>query len=196
MSNQTRPYTTEYHRINANVFKSLLTMPVGNYSLNSEHLSNDHCKFELSENKTGDRVIVFNIDNKPHRIKLSVDNRSASTKLYLCCPYCKTNKESLYAIKTAYACRECIGLHYPSQSERPKDRLLRSIRRKRQSLWGNRENVCNMSYHFDKPKHMKREAFNVKRYEIINLEQAYLGFVSIQLERLQKMVGFSNIDYT
>ena len=191
MSNQTRPYTTEYHRINANVFKSLLTMPVGNYSLNSEHLSNDHCKFELSENKTGDRVIVFNIDNKPHRIKLSVDNRSASTKLYLCCPYCKTNKESLYAIKTAYACRTCIGLHYASQSERPKDRLLRSIRSKRKSLWGNRENVCNMSYHFDKPKHMKRETYYAKQHKIIRLEEAYLGAVMEQIERLRKTAGLN-----
>jgi hypothetical protein len=36
---------------------------------------------------------------------------------------------------------------------------------------------------------MKRKAFYAKQMEIINLEQAYLGFVSIQLERLQRMVG-------
>jgi len=191
MSNQTRPYTTEYQRINARLFKSLLTKPVGSYSFSGDHLSDDHKKLELTENKNGDRVVIFTIDNKPHRIKLSVDNRSASTKLYLCCPYCRTNRESLYAIKTAYACRGCIGLHYASQSERPKDRLLRSIRNKRQSLWGNRENINNLCFTFDKPKHMKREVFNIKRYEIINLEQAYLGFVSLQIEKIQRAVGIA-----
>ena len=189
MRTQTRPYTTEYHRINAKWFKPLLGLPLGTYTLNNENLSIEHRKLELTENKNGDRVIVFTIQNKPHRIKLSIDNRSVSTKLYLCCSYCRTNRESLYAIKTAYACRSCIGLHYASQSERPKDRLLRSIRNKRQSLWGNRENINNLCFTFDRPKHMKREVFNIKRYEIINLEQAYLGFVSLQLERLQRMVG-------
>jgi hypothetical protein len=64
MRNQTRSYSTEYHRINANVFKSVLTMAVGNYSLNAEHLSNDHNTFELSENENGERVIIFTIDNQ------------------------------------------------------------------------------------------------------------------------------------
>lgn len=191
MTTQTRPYTTEYHRINAKWFKPLLDLPLGTYTLNNENLSIEHRKLELTENKSGDRSILFTIQNKPHRIKLSIDNRSVSTKLYLCCPYCRTNRESLYAIKTAYACRSCTGLHYASQSERPKDRLLRSIRNKRQSLWGNRENINNLCFTFDRPKHMKREVFNIKRYEIINLEQAYLGFVSLQLERLQRVVGIA-----
>ncbi len=191
MRTQTRPYTNEYHRINANVFKSLLTMPSGNYSLNAEHLSNDHCKFELKENENGDRSIIFTIHNKPHTVNLRIDNRSVSTKLYLSCPYCQNQRQSLYAIKTAYACRSCIGLHYASQSERPKDRLLRSIRNKRRSLWGNRENINNLCFTFDRPKYMKRQAFYAKQMEIINLEQAYLGFVSLQLERLQRMVGIA-----
>jgi hypothetical protein len=189
MTTQTRLYTNEYHRINAFVFKSLLTMPSGNYSLNAEHLSNDHCKFELKENESGERVIIFNIDNKPHKIKLSVDNQSVSTKLYLNCPYCKNNRESLYAIKTAYACRKCIGLHYQSQSERPKDRLLRSIRSKRKSLWGSRPNINNLCFTFDRPKHMKRQVFYAKQMEIIKIEKLYLGFVSLQVERLSRMIS-------
>lgn len=189
MRTQTRPYTTEYHRINAKWFKLLLKKTVGSYTLNNENLSIDHRKLELSESENGDRSILFTIQGKPHRIKLTVDTRSASTKLYLKCPYCKSNRESLYAIKTAYACRKCIGLYYQSQSERPKDRLLRSIRKKRQSLWGNRENIYNLCFTFDRPKSMKCETFYAKQKEIIKLEQSYLGFVSIQLERLQKMVG-------
>ncbi len=188
MRTQKRPYTNEYHRINAYVFKSLLTMPSGNYSLNAKDLSNDHCKFELKDDESGERVIIFNIDNKPHKIKLSVDNRSVSTKLYLRCPYCKSNRESLYAIKTAYACRQCIGLHYQSQSERPKDRLLRSIRKKRKNLWGNCPNINNLCFTFDKPKHMKRQVFFAKQNEILKLEQSYIGLVTIELEKLQKAI--------
>jgi hypothetical protein len=190
MRTQTRSYTNEYQRINANVFKSLLTMTSGMYSLNAEHLSNEHCKFKLSENKSGERVIIFKINNKPHKIKLSVDNRSASTKLYLNCPYCKKNRESLYAIKAAYACRKCISLHYQSQSERPKDRLLRSIRKNRINLWGNRPNINNLCYHFDKEPYKKRMVYYSKLNKLINLEQAYLGLVSLQIERMRKMAGY------
>lgn len=188
MRTQTRPYTSEYHRINAKVFRSLLTKPTGSYSLNAEHLGNNHNEFELKENENGERVIIFTIDKKPHRIKLSVDNRSASTKLYLNCPYCRTNKESLYATKTAYACRSCIGLHYQSQSERPKDRLLRSIRNKRQRLWGNRPNINNLSLTFDRPKYMKWQAFHAKHVEIIKLEQSYFALVMLQIEKFNRMI--------
>jgi hypothetical protein len=186
---QSRPYTNEYHRINAKAFKQLLTKPTGSYSLNAEHLSNDHSKFELKEDENGDRAVIFTIDNKPHSINLSIDNSSASTKLYLNCPYCKNNRESLYAIKTAYACRSCIGLHYQSQSERPKDRLLRSIRNKRQRLWGNRPNINNLCFTFDKPKCMKWQVFHTKLQDIIKLEQSYLGFVSLEVERLTRLIG-------
>ena len=44
---QTRAYTGEYHRIHANVFKSLLTKPLGNYSINANDLSSDHQKLIL-----------------------------------------------------------------------------------------------------------------------------------------------------
>jgi hypothetical protein len=164
-------------------------MTSGNYSLNAEHLSNDHCKFELKEIESGERVMIFNIDNKPHKIKLTVDTRSASTKLYLKCPYCKSNRESLYAIKTAYACRACIGLHYQSQSERPKIRLLRSIRKNRINLWGNRPNINNLCFHFDREPYKKRMVYYSKLNKLISLEQAYLGAVSLKIERMRKMAG-------
>ena len=48
-----------------------------------------------------------------------------------------------------------------------------------------------MSYHFDKPKHMKRETYYAKQHEIIRLEEAYLGAVMVQIERLRKTVGIT-----
>jgi hypothetical protein len=79
---KTRAYTGEYLCINANVFKSLLTTPLGSYSINAEHLSNDHKKLVLKENNNGVRYITFTINDKLHKIALKLDNSSASNKLY------------------------------------------------------------------------------------------------------------------
>jgi len=134
---QSRTYTGEYHRINASVFKSLLTKPLGSYSINAEHLSHDHKKLTLKENKNAVRYVSFIINDKPHLIALKLDNRSISNKLYITCPYCQKQRQSLYAIKYAYACRQCIGLHYATQSERPQERLMRRIRKLRKTILAN-----------------------------------------------------------
>ena len=96
---QIRAYTGEYHRIHANVFKSLLITPLGSYSINSEYLSDDHQKQILKENKSGVRYVTFTINDKPHHIALKLDNSSASNKLYITCPYCQKQRQSLYADK-------------------------------------------------------------------------------------------------
>jgi hypothetical protein len=190
MSNQTRPYTTEYPRINAIIFKQLLDKPLGSYSLSNGSLGDEHRKFELKENEKGDRSVTFIINSKSHKIDLRMDNRSVSHKLYLCCSYCHKQRQSLYAIKTAYACRECIGLHYPCQSERPKDRLMRRIRKKRQSLWGSDypdiNNMFKNANDFFKPKFMKWEKFVEKRSAIFSLERQYW---KVQAESMRKTYG-------
>jgi hypothetical protein len=187
MRNQTRPYTTEYPRIYAIIFKQLLDKPVGNYSLSKGSLDDAHRKFELKENDNGDRSVTFTINEKPHNIDLRLDNRSVSNKLYLCCPYCHKQRQSLYAIITAYACRECIGLHYPSQSERPKDRLMRRIRKKRQCLWGSDypdiNNMFKNAHYFYKPKYMKWESFAEKRSAIFYLERKYWKVQAASMEK-------------
>ena len=153
---QTRAYTSEYHRIHANIFKPLLNLPLGNYVLNSEYLSSEHSKVKLSENNNGVRYVTFTINDKPHHIALMLDNRSASNKLYIACPYCQKQRQSLYAIKCAYGCRQCIGLHYASQSERPQDRLMRRIRKLRKQLWGNEwclnDDMFEQVVYWPKPK--------------------------------------------
>ena len=168
----------------------LLDKPVGRYSLESDYLGDEHREFELSENKNGDRSVIFTIQDKPHTVNLRINNRSVSTKLYLCCPYCHKQRQSLYAIKTAYACRECIGLHYASQSERPQDRLIRRIRKQRQSLWGSGHhdinNVLKNAHHFEKPKYMKQETFDKKRMNIANLENKYWR---VEVVNMEKMYG-------
>ena len=149
MTTQTRPYTTEYSRINA--------------------------------------IIIFTIHNKPHTVNLRLDNRSASNKVYLSCPYCHSQRQSLYAIKTAYACRECIGLHYPCQSERPKDRLMRRIRKFRKELWGydwpEVNNMFSHIHYWPKPKYMKWASFDKKRNAITHLESQYWKIQAASMEK-------------
>jgi hypothetical protein len=185
---QTRTYTGEYHRIHANVFKPLLTTALGSYSINSEHLSDDHQKLTLKENKNGVRYVTFTINDKPHEIALKLDARSVSKKLYITCPYCQKQRQSLYAIKSAYGCRQCIGLHYASQSERPQERLMRRIRKLRKELWGydwpEVNNMFENIHYWPKPKWMRWKTFEQKRDKITELEKKYWPFVDSQIEKL------------
>jgi hypothetical protein len=185
---QTRAYTSEYHRIHANVFKALLTKPLGNYSLSSDHLSDEHTKIKLAENINGIRYVTFTINEKPHHIALKLDNSSASNKLYITCPYCQKQRQSLYAIKYAYGCRQCIGLQYSCQSERPIERLMRRIRKLKMALWGyDWPDVNNMFEHvvdWPKPKWMRWKTFEQKRNKIIDLEKKYWLMAAAQLDNL------------
>jgi len=183
---QTRAYTSEYHRINANVFKPLLTMPAGSYSINAEQLNNDHQKFTLKVNKYSVRYITFTINDKPHEIALKCDNRSASNKLYITCPYCQKQRQHLYAIKYAYGCRQCIGLCYASQSERPQERLMRRIRKLRKELWGydwpDVNNMFQQAASWPKPRWMRWKTFEQKRNKITELEKQYWPMATAQMK--------------
>ena len=182
---QTRAYTSEYHRIHANVFKSLLTKQLGSYSLNAAGLGSDHKKLTLEENENGVRYVTFTINDKPHHIALKLDNSSVSNKLYITCPYCQKQRQSLYAIKYAYGCRECIGLHYASQSERPQERLMRRIRKLRKELWGydwpEINNMFQQVAYWPKPKFMRWKTFEQKRNKITELEKQYWPMVDVQM---------------
>jgi hypothetical protein len=185
---QTRAYTGEYHRISAKTFKNLLTVPFGSYSLNADFLSSDHQEFKLTALECGVRLMTFTINDKPHKIALKRDNRSASNKLYITCPYCQKQRQSLYAIKYAYACRQCIGLHYASQSERPQERLMRRIRKLRKELWGydwpDVNNMFENIYYWPKPKWMRWKTFEQKRNNITELENRYWPMADIQMKTM------------
>ncbi len=174
---KTRAYTAGYHRIYAKIFKNLVTASLGNYMLDSDYLSSEHKNLTLSEQTDGSRYLTFTINAKPHLVALKFDNSSASNKLYITCPYCQKQRQSLYAIKYAYACRQCIGLHYASQSERPQDRLMRRIRKLRKELWGcdwpDVNNMFENIYYWSKPKWMRWKIFEQKRNKITELEKKY-----------------------
>lgn len=185
---QTRPYTSEYQRIPAKLFCNLLDAPVGNYSINSDQLSDEHKAFKLIETERWSRIAVFTIKGKEHPIPLQLDNRSASNKLYLVCPYCRHQRQHLYAVKNAYSCRKCLGLHYASQSERPMERLARRIRKQRATLWGydwpDRYNLLESCEWWPKPKWMRYDKFSVKRMAIIKLERKYWVLAAAQIDSM------------
>ena len=189
---QIRAYTSEYYRVSAKVFKNLLTATLGKYTLDGGNLSNEHKKLKLIELENGIRLMVFTINEKPHQIALKLDNRSASNKLYITCPYCQKQRQSLYAIKYAYGCRQCIGLHYASQSERPQERLMRRIRKLRKELWGydwpDVNNMFEQVIYWPKPKWMRWKTFEQRRNKIIELEKRYWPFVDSQIEKLSYLL--------
>ena len=174
---KTRSYITQYHRISAITFKPLIKAPLGEYVINGEHLSKDHQKLVLTENSDHVRVATFDIQGHSHQIALILDNRSASNKLYISCPYCQKAKQHLYVVANAFACRSCLRLHYPSQSERPQDRLMRRIRKLRKELWGSDwpevNNMFNHVHNWPKPKYMRWETFEKKRNKIVQLENQF-----------------------
>lgn len=185
---QIRSYTSEYHRIFAKSFKNLVSVPLGNYSINADFLSVEHQKFKLTALECGVRLMTFTINDKVHKIALTPDKRSVSTKLYITCPYCQKPRQSLYVIKYAYVCRQCIGLEYASQSERPKERLIRRIRKLRKDLWGydwpEVNNMFEQVEYWPKPKWMRWPTFEKKRNKIIELEKQYWPMGVEYMEKL------------
>jgi hypothetical protein len=183
---QLRSYTTDYHRISAKVFKSLLTADIGNYCVNVDFLSREHQELKLTELENGVRLMTFNINKQSHKIVLKLDNRSASNKLYITCPYCQKKRQHLYAIKTAYVCRECVCLNYTSQSERTNERLIRRIRKLRIQLWGydwpDVDNMFNNIRYWSKPRWMRWGTFEQKRNKIIELENIYWPMAVVKIK--------------
>ncbi|NQZ09425.1 MAG: hypothetical protein HRT35_19915 [Algicola sp.] len=178
---QTRHYTLEYLRIPAKSFKGLIDSPPGTYSINSKQLSekfnSDHCKFELIAPKEYPRAILFTIHGKEIPVPLSTDNRSASNKVYLVCPYCMHQRQHLYAVKYDYACKKCLGLEYRSQSEAQSCRLRRRIIKERLALWGaDHPDVYSLFEHscyWPKPKWIRYSTFTRKQNALRELERRY-----------------------
>ncbi len=174
---ETRLYTTERYRINAQSFKVLLAGRLGKYTITQDYLTDEHRQFELFDTAEWGRLMLFKISGKQCPVPLSLDNRSASNKLYLICPYCTHQRQHLYAMRYGYACRTCGQLHYPSQSEREEARLMRKIRKLRIQVWGHNwpevHNLIDNSDWWPKPKGMRWATFEKHRKGLKSLENSH-----------------------
>lgn len=188
---KTRKYTSDHHHIDACVFKPLLYQPVGFYTLNAVHLSENHKKLELIEYNADKRSIIFIINNIEQKIDLKMDSSSVSRKLYLSCPHCKSNRQSLYASYNAYACRQCLKLSYESQSKSPETRLLSRIKSLRKKLWGDSwvdvDNIFVSCEKWSKPKHIRWDTFKQKRKYILKLEEKYWPILTHKLNLINEV---------
>ena len=159
---------------------------LGQYTINSDNLSEQHKQFELIELANNIKVAQFIINKRKLQIALVQDDSSASNKLYITCPCCQTKRQHLYTVKNAYACRECLGLHYATQAERPRDRLMRKIRKKRKSIWGaDWPEVNNMfahPQHWPKPKGLHWKTFFKAKDELYQLESKYWPMVELHFQ--------------
>lgn len=181
---QTRHYTTEYNKLYAKAFKTLLSQPLGNYLITSQNKSTP---ITLKQTKNGLRYIALNHQDKTLEIGLVTCNKSASNKLYITCPYCQTKRQHLYQCKSGYACKSCLNLHYASQSERKQDRLARRIRKLRRSIWGSHANINNLTecaFYLSKPKNKHWEKFNYDKAILLSLENKYWLMADEQINRL------------
>ncbi len=155
-----RPYTVEYHRISALIFKPLLKAKLGQYSINSDSLSEQHKNFELIESTGKIKIAQFSISGQKLQLGLIQDNSSASNKLYITCPCCQT--------------------------KRPRDRLMRKIRNKRKNLWGvgwpDVNNMFAHSNYWPKPKGIHWKTFYKAKEEIYQLERQYWPMVDLHLK--------------
>ncbi len=187
-SGRKRSYIHEYFRIPAKIFKHLLNLQLGFYKITGDDLGEGHNTFELVRSKSRSHSLVFTIKDREIFIPLQLDSRSASKKLYLLCPHCHHQRQHLYAVEFSYACRQCLGLHYATQSERPLVRLRRKIRRLRKALWGNDWpkvlELGQYSKFWPKPKWMKWDKFIRERNKIAKLEEEYWKMESIILSKM------------
>lgn len=185
-----RAYTTEYCRISAIAFKPLLKDKSGYYTLTSDQLSDQHKQFELIWGGDDHVVVQFTIDQKKITLHLIQDERSASNKLYIICPHCHTRRQHLYAATNTYACRGCLRLHYPSQSERKNVRLRRKMRNKRIKIWGEDwphvTNLFENAHSWPKPKGLHWKTFFKGLDELAQLEIKYWPNARSQFDKMLK----------
>jgi len=150
---------------------------MGDYYMDVAWLGKECRKFELVAFNDWPQVMLFTIQEKEIPVPLVTDDRSASKKLYLVCPYCAKQRQHLYAAKSTFSCGGCLGLSYATQSMRPQERLARRIRKLRLKIWGydwpDKNDLTELSYHWQKPKQLHRTTFDRERMLLSVLERKY-----------------------
>ena len=192
---RTHNYTLEYRRIFARSFKNLLNGPLGDYQINADWLDEEKSKFKLIKCDEWPLLMLFNIKGVDTPIPLVTDSRSASTKLYLICPYCATQKQHLHVTKRTFACAKCLKLHYASQSESEQDRLARRIRKLRVKTWGRTwpeiNNLFEGSFNWSKPNGLHESTFQCITMKLIALETRYWKISIAMMDRMKNHYKFA-----
>lgn len=104
------------------------------------------------------RYVSLLWSHKPQVIKLTRVRIGCASRVLAECPVCFKRRSALYFSNSHLACRDCLRLHYLSQSETGYSRLLRRVRKKRIDVWEQSIDtrlLCNLfesTSSFEKPK--------------------------------------------
>ncbi|WP_419793034.1 hypothetical protein ACN09C_07045 [Serratia fonticola] len=185
MKEQTRSYTDALPRIG-------LTF-LGNMRRNLANVPDGHAIYTTTE--CGTLCVTRNgngytatINEHSFRLSLTTTNAGYGVRHWYLCPHCHQRCAKLHIGRKDIACRQCWGLHYASQSEDRLSRMRRLMRSKRLAIWPHDTpelmNLFKTPFHFAKPKGMRWETFERKRWQLFRQEERYWKVFIPAIERL------------
>jgi hypothetical protein len=183
----TRHYTHEYPALAGTMLKALLALQPdqGVYATSRRGLRVDIIRLYPDGEPPCFRARLMNGQVQTIHIE---HTRTAFNGLrwWYACPYCSRRCSKLYWTRSAIACRQCLNLHYQSQSETPRDRLLRRIRNERYAIWREDEpginNLFIAPHLFPKPDGMHWCTFEEKRSRLMQRESRYFAALRYRLD--------------
>lgn len=183
----TRNYTHDYPALSGPMLKRLLSLSP------AQSLRWQSYRGKLLEvhrlSASGDMPRFYVRLNDGNAIFTLESTRTAFNGLrwWFTCSHCLRRCGARYWTHNAIACRQCLNLHYQSQSEAPRERELRRVRKMRQAIWGEDEPDVNNLFRrpdsFPKPKGMHRRIFEEKCNQLTLKENQYLCGLLAVLER-------------
>jgi hypothetical protein len=174
VKDRTRSYTTDLPRIGppflANMRRDLAGVPDGH----TTYATTESGTLWITRNGNG---YTATINGHSFRLSLTTTQAGYGMRHWYLCPHCHQRSAKLYIGRKDIACRKCWGLHYASQSEDRITRMRRLIRSKRLAIWGydtpDLMNLVKTPFQFEKPKGMRWETFERKRWQLFRLEERY-----------------------
>lgn len=185
MREQTRSYTDALPRIG-------LTF-LGNMRRNLAHVPDVHAIYTATKigmlwiTKNGNGYTTT-INGHSFTLSLTTTQAGYGVRHWYLCPHCHQRCAKLHIGRKDIACRKCWGLHYASQSEDRLARMRRLLRSKRLAIWPHDTpelmNLFKTPFQFAKPKGMRWETFERKRWQLFRQEERYWKVFMPVIERL------------
>ncbi|WP_447884995.1 hypothetical protein [Serratia fonticola] len=184
MREQTRSYTDALPRIGlaylGNMRRDLADVPDGH----ATYATTESGTLWITKNGNG---YTATINGHSFRLSLTTTQAGYGVRHWYLCPHCHQRCAKLHIGRKDIACRKCWGLHYASQSEDRLARMRRLLRSQRLAIWSHDTqelmNLFKTPFHFDKPKGMRWETFERKRWQLFRQEERYWKVFMPVIER-------------
>jgi hypothetical protein len=171
---QVRHYLEQYPKLSAKQFKAFVNEYGRRYKF--EFSGTKHF-FSVKQHSQYAALLDFSCEAY-ESFKVPIIWRTPKyPRLEFICPCCGKNKMSLRRASNGWACVNCLGLSYVTQSAGVLERGRKRIFKLRRELWGEDAdcNLFEVSFKrgFDKPKGMHWKTFNRKLNRLNVTEQLY-----------------------